>query len=556
VLLAFTSRTAISGWARTGACLDLAIHSSLDSEHHGLIPRIMRGPTRPLERNLTQGYLPLAKAGAGKDRDLAGAEVEPLFDTLRAPARQMPSLAARRLSTGCWYEMAPQMAQPAASFETPISPPSSAPRLVRAVGLLSLTAIAINGMIGAGIFLLPATAARLLGPLSPLAYFVSGLAILLIILCFAEVGSRFERAGGPYLYARTAFGPFVGFEVGWLFLLARLTAFAAISNAFTAYLAYFWPAAGVGVGRVIAITALLGVLAAINLVGIRYGAWFINLLTVGKLLPLLLLAIAGLFFIDARQFSFSAPPPIAALRQASLVLIFAFGGFEFASVPSEEVINPRRNLPIALLAAVSLTGIIYVLIQIVALGTVPQLAAASAPLALSAQHFLGVVGGAIVAVGALISTSATDSATVLVGPRLLYAMAEGGQLPGVLARVHPRYRTPHVALAAFALGAWAVAMYSNFSQLAALSAIARLFYYLTTCVAVPVLRRKMPNSSRQFAVPGGALIPVAAVAVSLWLLSGSTLAQAVLGAGALLTGAAIYLAQKWWSAGARPPRAS
>jgi amino acid transporter len=426
---------------------------------------------------------------------------------------------------------------------------------VRAVGLVSLTAIAINGMIGSGIFLLPATAARLLGPLSPFAYLVSGVAVLLIVLCFAEVGSRFERAGGPYLYARTAFGPFVGFEVGWMFLLARLTAFAAISNAFTAYLAYFWPAAGAGAGRVMAISGSLAVLAAINLVGVRYGVWLVNLLTVGKLLPLLLLAGAGLFFINARHFSISALPPIAALRQASLVLIFAFGGFEFASVPSEEVINPRRNLAIALLAAVSLTGIIYVLVQIVALGTVPQLATASAPLASSAQHFLGLIGGAIVAVGAMLSTTGTNSAVVLVGSRLLYAMAEGGQLPGVLARVHPRYRTPHVAVFAFALAAWAIAMYSNFAELAALSAIARLFFYLSTCLAVLVLRQKMPDASRQFTVPGGALIPIAAAAICLWLLSGSNRTQAALAVLALLTGAAVHVLQRSWNARARPAAA-
>jgi amino acid transporter len=442
--------------------------------------------------------------------------------------------------------------QLAASFETPIAQPSSTPRLVRAVGLLSLTAIALNGMIGSGIFLLPATAARLLGALSPLAYLVSGFAVLLIVLCFAEVGSRFERTGGPYLYARTAFGPFIGFEMGWMFLLARLTSVGAVSNAFTRYLAYFWPAASGGVGRVIIISVLVAVLAAINLVGIRQATWFVNLLTVGKLLPLLLLAIAGLFFVDTRQFSFSALPAIAPLRQASLLLIFAFGGFEFASVPSEEVINPQRNVPIALLGAVSTAGVIYILIQIVALGTVPELATASAPLALSAQHFLGVIGGTIVAVGAMLATSGTNSASVLVGPRLLYAMAEGGQLPGVLARVHPRYRTPHVALGAFALAAWATAMYGNFDQLAALSAIARLPYYLSSCLALLVIRRRMPDAPGQFSVPGGALIPAAAAGVCLWLLSGSTLQQAVLGVGALLAGTAIYLVQKWWGAGAGP----
>lgn len=422
---------------------------------------------------------------------------------------------------------------------------SSRTQLVRAVGLLSLTAIAINGMIGAGIFVLPATVAKLLGPLSPLAYLISGVAIVLIVLCFAEVGSRFERAGGPYLYAREAFGSFIGFEVGWMFLLTRLTAFAAISNAFTAYLGYFWPLVGTGIGRVLAISAALSVLTAINLFGVRYSAWFVNLLTVGKLLPLLLLATVGLFFLDGQHFSVSGLPEIGALRQASLVLIFAFGGFEFASVPTEEVLNPRRNLGVALIAAVTLTGTIYVLIQIVALGTVPQLATASAPLASAAQRFLGVTGAAVVTAGAVLSTTGTNGAVVLVGSRILYAMADGGQLPSALARVHPRYRTPHVSVIVFALAAWALAMYSNFAQLAAVSAIARLLFYLSTCLAVPVLRRKMSDTSRQFKVPGGLFIPITAAVICLWLLSGSTKAQATVGGAALLLGAGIYGLQAW-----------
>jgi amino acid transporter len=422
---------------------------------------------------------------------------------------------------------------------------SSRTPLVRAVGLLSLTAIAINGMIGSGIFVLPATVAKLLGPLSPLAYLISGVAIVLIVLCFAEVGSRFERAGGPYLYAREAFGSFIGFEVGWMFLLARLTAFAAISNAFTAYLGYFWPLVGTGIGRVLAISASLSALTAINLFGVRYSAWLVNLLTVGKLLPLLLLATIGLFFVDGQHFSVSGPPEMGALRQASLVLIFAFGGFEFASVPTEEVLNPRRNLGLALIAAVTLTGTIYILIQIVALGTVPQLATASAPLASAAQRILGVTGAAVVTAGAVLSTTGTNGAVVLVGSRILYAMADGGQLPAALARVHPRYRTPHISVIAFALAAWALAMYSNFAQLAAVSAMARLLFYLSTCLAVPVLRRKMSDASRQFTVPGGLLVPVAAAVICLWLLSGSTQTQAAVGGVALLLGAAIYGLQSW-----------
>jgi amino acid transporter len=418
---------------------------------------------------------------------------------------------------------------------------SSPPQLVRAVGLFSLTAIAINGIVGSGIFVLPATAAKLLGPLSPLAYLTSGLAAVLIVLCFAEVGSRFESSGGPYAYARAAFGSFVGFEVGWMFVVARMTAVAAIANASTAYLSYFWPAVAVGPGRILAISLSLLALTAVNLYDVRYGAWMVNLLTVGKLLPLLLLATVGLFFLDARQLTPTSLPQIGPLRQASLVLLFAFGGFEYASVPAGEVINPRRHLPTALIAAVTLTTILYVLIQLVALGTVPQLSNASAPLTSAAEQVFGVGGAAIVTAGAVLSTTGTNSGAVLVGSRALYAMAEGHQLPAVLGRVHPRYRTPHVSVIVFAMGAWALAMHSNFLQLATVSAIARLVTYLTTCLAVPILRRKMSNASRQFKLPGGPLIPFMAAAICLWLLTGSTSDQAVVGAAALVLGAVIFL---------------
>ncbi len=413
-------------------------------------------------------------------------------------------------------------------------------QLVRAIGLLSLTAIAINGVIGAGIFVLPATVAKLLGPVSPAAYLVSGLATVLIVLCFAEVGSLFERSGGPYVYARAAFGRFIGFEVGWMFLLARLTSLAAISNAFTAYLGYFLPEVAAGSGRVIAITLTLVALTTMNLIGVRYGAWAVNLLTVGKLLPLLLFISAGLFFIDARRFSISSLPQMGPLREAGLVVMFAYGGFEFASVPSEEVIHPRRNLPIALVAAISLTVVLYLSIQLVALGTLPDLANASAPLAAAARQFMGPIGAALVTLGAILSTTGTNIATLLVGPRMLYAMAEGGQLPAALARVHERFRTPHIAVMVFAAVAWAIAMYSNFVQLAAVSAIARLLYWITTCLAVPILRHKMPDTSRRFAVPGGLIIPGLAVGISLFLLTGSSIKQAITGGAALLLGAVVY----------------
>ena len=418
----------------------------------------------------------------------------------------------------------------------------SGTKLVQPVGLFSLTAIALNATIGAGIFVLPATVAKFVGPASPLAYLIAWLAAMLIGLCFAETGSMFEDTGGPYIYAKKAFGDFIGFEVGWMFLLARLAGVAAISSAFTAYLGYFWPEVSSGPWRIIAVTLAIVVLAATNLLGVRYGAWVVNLLTVGKLLPLLMFISVGLFFLDGRSYSFVAFPAAGSLGRASLILLFAFGGFEFASVPSEEIINPRRNTPISILLSITLTAAIYILIQIVALGTLPELSTNTTPLASAARRFLGPIGGTLLTLGAILSTTGTNSAVILVGPRMLYALAKGGQLPRMLARLHPRYRTPYVSIALFALFAWAFAMYGNFAQLATLSVIARFPYYVSTCLAVPILRHTMPQSQahREFTVSGGVLVPALAVLACLWLLTGSSLSEGIVGGIALLLGAVVY----------------
>lgn len=418
---------------------------------------------------------------------------------------------------------------------------SRAPGLAREVGLIGLTAIAVNGVVGSGIFVLPATVAGLMGESSPVAYLVAGALTALVVLCFAEAGSLFEETGGPYIYARAAFGRFVGFEVGWMFFLSRLAAAAAIANAFTAYLATFWPGAAGGLGRALAITLLVGLLTAVNLVGVRYGSWTVNALTVAKLLPLFLLLAVGLPMADPERYRLLAWPDGGALRQAALLLVFAFGGFENANVPSEEAQNPRRDLPIALVVAIASTAVLYVLIQIVALGTVPTLAEEKAPLAAAGRAILGPRGAVLITLCAVVSTSGSLSAIVLVGPRILYAFAQGRQLPAVLGAVHPRYHTPHVGVLVFGLLVWAAALSGSFAQLAAISAIARLLFSAATCLAVPMLRRKMPDTQRRLRVPGGMLVPGAASAVSLWLLSGITPSQATAGAIALGVGAALGL---------------
>ena len=430
-------------------------------------------------------------------------------------------------------------------------PDLSRPHLIRAVGLFSLTAIAINGMVGSGIFILPAQVAKILGPAALGAYVIAALAVCLIVLCFAEVATLFDRSGGPYLYARAAFGDLVGFEIGWMLLLARLTSVAAISNAFAAYLGFFWPAAAVGIGRVVVITLALGLLAFVNFRGVRQGARMNDILTIAKLAPLLVFVVAGVFLLDGNRTSVWALPPTSALQQASLLLIFAFGGFEFAVVPGEEIVQPKRNLPTALISAIGFVTVLYILIQYVAQGTLPDLASSATPLASASRRFLGALGGILLTVGAVFSTTGTNSALMLVIPRIIYAMAEGRQLPQIFAKVHPTYRTPHIAIAAAAVLGWATAMYSGFAALAAISAIARLLYYIATCLALLVFRRKMPEAARGFSVPGGPIIPVAAVALSIWLLMGSTKAQISISAGVLAAGALICWSYQWHLASQR-----
>jgi APA family basic amino acid/polyamine antiporter len=416
--------------------------------------------------------------------------------------------------------------------------------LVRAVGPFGLTAIAVNGVIGSGMFVMPATVAALLGRGSPTAYVVAAAAAILIALSFAEAGSYYDRAGGPYIYAREAFGDFIGFEVGWMFLFARVAGAAAVTNAFAAYAAYFQPALGRPVERALVIGIAIAAIGALNYVGVQFGATALNIFTVGKLLPLFAFVGIGLFFVDWHTLFPPPAPALGPLREASLVLLFALGGFEFASVPTEEVIDSRRYLPFALIAGLGFSAVVYILVQMVCVGTLPNLAHDAAPIANAAARFIGPSGAALMAIGALLSSTGTDAAILLVGPRMLYALAQGGQLPKVFGRVHPRFRTPSVAVVLFTAATIVLAVSGTFAALAALNAIGRLLYSITTCAAVPILRRRYPADQRKFTLPGAWLLPALGILASLILLSGITTTQALIGAGGLLSGAAVYAARK------------
>ncbi|MCU1267914.1 MAG: amino acid permease-associated protein [Acidobacteria bacterium] len=415
--------------------------------------------------------------------------------------------------------------------------------LVRGIHRWDLVAITINGIIGAGIFGLPAKVFALIGAYSLFAFVACALVVTLIILCFAEVSSRFDQTGGPYLYAREAFGPTVAFEVGWLIWLARLTAFAANCNLLVSYLGYFWPGASSGTWRPIIIAVVVVSLAGVNILGVRQAAIAGNFFTVGKLIPMILFVVAGLFFLNPHAYSLGPVPSSGAFSQSVLLLIYAFTGFEMAAIPAGEVHNPQKHLPRALLIAIAVVALLYILIQVVCVGTLPELAQSQKPLADAGTRFMGAAGGALISAGAIISITGNLNIVLLSGSRVPFAMAEQRQLPALIGKVHSRFFTPHIAILCTAAVMFVLTLKQSFVQALTISAIARLLTYAATCAALPVLRRTNAPAPL-FRLRGGTIISVLALLLSGWLLLNSTLKEAITAAIVAGIGLLVYLAYR------------
>lgn len=375
--------------------------------------------------------------------------------------------------------------------------------LVRVMGRWDLTALALNMVIGSGIFGLPVIILGLLGGASPLAYLIAGAGMAVIAVCFAEVASRFDQAGGPYLYAREAFGQFVGLQVGWITWLVRITSAGANSNLFVIYLGELWKPATEPSVRVVLLTLIFGFLTVVNIRGVRHGAHVSDVFAVAKLLPLGVFVLAGMFFLHPENFQVKTAAGVGDWAQAVLLLVFALGGFEAALIPAAELKNAPRDSPFALCAALGLSAVLYGAIQIVVVGTLPPGTATERPLATAASQFLGAGGASLMAVGALVSTFGWMSSGLLNAPRLTFALAERGDFPAFFAAVHPRFRTPHISIVLFAGLSWALAVAGTFQWNATLSAVARLLIYATTCGALMVFRRSQAAAA-PFRLPAGA----------------------------------------------------
>jgi len=410
-------------------------------------------------------------------------------------------------------------------------------QLVRTVGFWGLVAMCINAVVGSGVFLLPSESYKLLGPFSLWAPLLFAVPVFILVLCFAEAARHFSEPGGAYLYARTAFGDFVGFETGWMNWLARVTSLASLSNGFVVALALLFPLLGTGIPRAAVITVSILLLAAIHLVGVRYGAASIYVFTFGKVIPLVGFIVIALIAWKHNPIpaSMHLPGPGTEWSKAILFMLFAYAGFENLGVPAGEFKNPRRDLPLALLTGTLAIAAIYVLAQLGAMASLPDLSRTSTPIASAAREIIGPIGAIVVTIGSLLSMAGTNSGTMLEGSRMLYALSLDRRM-GPVSYVHPQFRTPTVAIAIHTIVALVLALGGSFAQLAMLSAVARLTTYLFTCAGIPFLGKRgepRPVSTWILAILGTLISLIIVVILNRF--------NFLAGAIALGVGAVIYL---------------
>lgn len=413
---------------------------------------------------------------------------------------------------------------------------------VRYIGRWTMTFLVINTIIGGGIFGLPGELARLLGRASPIAMLFGAVGMAIIIACFAEVASQFSEAGGCFLYARAAFGRFVSIQIGWMHLLSVIAGLAALSTLFVDYLARLLPAPLDRGERILIMAVLIAIPAGINYRGIKGGAEFSTVTTIAKLVPLLLLIVLGVGHFAHNPQTISASeitsPGFSNWIRAMVLMVFVLGGWEDSVVPSAEISEPRRTIPFGLLTALVSCAVIYMLLQFVTVASIGN-HMSNTPLADAASALLGSGGARFVSIAALISIYGWVSSSVLNGPRLAYSLGAQGDFPALLARLHPRFKTPALAITLYALVCWGMAASGTFLWLAALSSGTMIVLYGVTCAALIRLRKLHPKMNA-FRVPFGPALSVIAVAICIALLTGLTRTEI------LLLGITVLIATTNW----------
>lgn len=391
------------------------------------------------------------------------------------------------------------------------------------IGTRSLMLNAVNQTIGTSIFVAPAIVSLQLDGAALLGYIACAIMFVLIIVCYIEVASRVKGSGGSYAYVEKAFGPFAGFLTNTMFVIGWSTASdAAGLNLVADTLSVFFPVFSNAFFRAAFSFVLLGILAWVNVRGAKQGVRFTNITTITKLTPLLLMVIFGWAFVSKENLKWEQMPTAKSLGDASLFLFFLFAGFETSVNASSEIKNPRRTIPAALLLAIAMVTLFYLLIQQVTLGVLgPRMQEfKNAPVAAVAEMMIGPAGSILIVAVTAFSLFSLLSGDVLVSPRLLYAGAKSGLYPKFLSKVHPRFETPYWAVIVYTLVIFLFSISGGFKQLAILSSGALLLIYLAVILSMIKLRmRRQGDDEKSFKVPGGIIVPVLAIILIIWVLS-------------------------------------
>ena len=391
--------------------------------------------------------------------------------------------------------------------------------LRREISQIGFAAISLNGVIGAGIFALPAVAVAAAGLFSPWLILLCGLLIMPVVLAFASAASYFRHTGGPLAYVGHAFGPFAGFQVGWLFTVSRVAATAANANLMLTYAAWLWEPLAAGWVRQLTLIAVLFGLTWLNVLGVRHAIVTVFVFTLLKLVPILILVLLGLTKLNPEVFTAAGLPAFAGLGETILVLLYAFVGFESTGVAAGEARNPRRDIPMALISSVAAVALNYVLVQIVVVSVAPDIGSSERPLLEVAMLLMGVLGAGMITFGAVFSILGNIFSMLISGPRMLYAMGRQQVLPAWFAQVHPRYLTPARSIVFMGVLAAGLAVSEGFVFLAAMSTVVRLIVYSASILALPRLHTALVEGEKPFRLPGGYVIPAIGLLVSLWLIA-------------------------------------
>jgi len=418
---------------------------------------------------------------------------------------------------------------------------------VRVLGVRQLTANIFNHTVGSGIFVLPAFAVLQLGSAAPVAYVVCAAVMALVVLMFAEAGSRVTITGGPYAYVEIGLGPFFGFAAGILLAVSQISAAGAIAMLLAESVARLLGLAGGGWPAAIVVLFVCG-LAAVNIRGVSRGARVIEIFTAAKLVPLLFFVVVGAFFISPDKLRWDALPAAGQVATTVGTLIFAFTGIETALMPGGEVRDPTRTVPRAAMLALGGATLLYLAVQAVGLGVLGTALGDDtvAPLATAAGTFAGSKGAALVLAGASVSMFGWLTGSILAGPRALFALARDGFLPHRLAAVHPRFHTPHIAIGVYGVIAIAISLTSTYQQLAVLSNLASFGVYILGAFAVWRLRvRDVRTDKPPFLMPGGMLVPVLACVAIGWIaVQTITLREALALGGVFALSLVVYVVRR------------